>query len=183
MRIAISGTHCCGKSSLIEAFLVGHPDYIHEPEAYEALQDLHGETFAAEPSADDFYRQLEYQVARVQEYRVGDLVIFERSPADYLAYMLALQNLGRESADAALTDRALPIIKDAVALLDLIVYLPAMGNAPDSEDPKLRNAVDTCLENILLHDEFALFTANGPIIIEASGTTAERLRALEMALG
>src|SRR5262249_46260868 len=55
MRVAISGTHGCGKSTLIEAFLLDHGDYVHEPEPYEALQDLYGEVFAEEPSADDFY--------------------------------------------------------------------------------------------------------------------------------
>lgn len=29
MRVAISGTHCCGKSTLIDAFLLGHRDYIY----------------------------------------------------------------------------------------------------------------------------------------------------------
>ena len=34
---------------------LGHRDYVHEPEAYEALQDLYAEASAAEPSADEFY--------------------------------------------------------------------------------------------------------------------------------
>ncbi len=41
MRVAISGTHCCGKSTLIDAFLLAHSDYVHEPEAYVALQDMY----------------------------------------------------------------------------------------------------------------------------------------------
>src|SRR6185295_8260084 len=96
MRIAISGTHCCGKSTLIDQFLLAHPDFAHEPEPYEALQDDYGETFAAEPCAEDFYRQLEYNAGRLREYGRGDRVIFERSPADYLAYMLALSALHRD---------------------------------------------------------------------------------------
>ena len=55
MRVAISGTHGCGKSTLIDAFLLDHRDYLHEPEPYEALQDLYGEAFGAEPSSEDFY--------------------------------------------------------------------------------------------------------------------------------
>lgn len=98
MRIAISGTHCCGKSTLIEAFRLRHRDYVHEPEAYEALQEFYGEGFGDEPTADDFYRQLEYQVDRLRQYGVGDRVIFERSPVDYLAYLLALGDLDRDTA-------------------------------------------------------------------------------------
>ena len=57
MRVAISGTHCCGKSTLIDAFLSSHDTYSHEPEPYEALQDLYGEDFGAEPGADEFSAQ------------------------------------------------------------------------------------------------------------------------------
>jgi hypothetical protein len=184
MRVAVSGTHCCGKSTLIDAFLSGHSDYVHEPEAYEALQDLYDENFAAEPSADEFYRQLEYHVGRLHAYRTGDCVMFERSPADYLAYLLALGDLDRDTADAQLVERSLEVVRGSIALLDAIVLLRANGDGgvPDSEDPELRRAVDIRLEGILLDDEFGLFTASHPTVIEAHGTTGQRLRTLEMAL-
>ena len=182
MRIAISGAHCCGKSTLIDAFLLKHDDYIHEPEAYEALQDLHGETFAAEPSADDFYRQLEYQIVRLQQYNVGDRIIFERSPADYLAYLLALVDLNRETADIELAERSIEMVRDAITLLDIIMFLPAGGSVDDSEDPQLRRVVNRLLENIILNDEYDMFTAKRPMILEASGDTQERLRRLEQVL-
>lgn len=184
MRVAISGTHASGKSTLIEAFLLGHGDYLHEPEPYEALQDLYGEAFGAEPSSDDFYRQLEYQVERLNNYRVGDRVIFERSPVDFLAYLLALNDLGREQVDRALAERSIAMAKGAVALLDMIVYLPLTGGGvvAEFEDPELRRAVDTRLEGILLDDDFGLFVARGPSVVEAPGTTAQRLQTLDDAL-
>jgi len=95
MRIAISGTHCCGKTTLIDAFLTTHPEFHHEPEAYEALV-VRGEEFSAEPSADDFVRQLEYCVNRLNEFGPGDDMIIERCPADYIAYLLALEKLRRD---------------------------------------------------------------------------------------
>jgi hypothetical protein len=39
MRLAISGTHCSGKTTLVEAFLLAHSEYIHEPEPYEQMQE------------------------------------------------------------------------------------------------------------------------------------------------
>lgn len=185
MRVAISGTHCSGKSTLVDAFLLSHGDYVHEPEAYEALQGVYGEAFAAEPSADDFYRQLEYNVARLHRYRVGDRVIFERSPVDYLAYLLALRDLDRDTADAQLAERSIGVVRGAVALLDLIVFLPASGwggGVPDSEDPELRRIVDDRLDGILIDDDFDMFTASCPSVLEAIGTTAQRLQMLETAL-
>ena len=39
MRVAVSGSHSTGKSTLIAAFLAKCPEYVHEPEAYEELAD------------------------------------------------------------------------------------------------------------------------------------------------
>lgn len=185
MRVAISGTHCNGKSTLIDAFLRSHEDYLFEPEAYEALGDLYGEAFAAEPTADDFYRQLEYQVGRLGEYRAGDRIVFERSPVDYVAYLLALSDLDREEAAVTLTEQSIEIARGGVRKLDLIVYLPIDGgsaNAGGAEDPYLRRAVDERLASILVDDDFDIFTPNRPMVVEARGTTAQRLRAVENAL-
>src|SRR4026207_2392916 len=109
MRVAVSGTHCSGKSTLIDAFLSTHHEFAHEPEPYEALNDLYGEVFGAEPSAEDFFRQLEYQTERLDHYYLGDSVIFDRSPVDFLAYLLALDDLRRDTADAALTKQAFSV--------------------------------------------------------------------------
>jgi hypothetical protein len=183
MRVAVSGTHCSGKSTLIDAFLSAHADYAFEPEPYEALNDVYGEGFGSEPSADDFFRQLEYHVERLHHFRPGDRVIFERSPADFVAYLLALEDLRRDTADAALTKQGISAAGNAVALLDVIVYVPASDvPAPESEDPKLRRAVDARLEQILLEDVMGLFTNDGPLILELAGPTAQRLRGLEAAL-
>jgi len=39
MRIAVSGTHGTGKSTLIDEFLGAHPDFVHEPEPYAVMVD------------------------------------------------------------------------------------------------------------------------------------------------
>jgi hypothetical protein len=183
MRVAVSGTHCSGKSTLIDAFLSAHAEYVYEPEPYEALNDLYGEGFGAEPSAEDFFRQLEYQIERLHQYRLGDRVIFERSPADFVAYLLALDDLGRDTADAALTKQSITAAKNAVVSLDLIVYVPATDvPAPELEDPKLRRAVDVRLERMLLDDDLGLFANDRPLILDLAGTTVQRLRGLEAAL-
>ena len=42
MRVAISGTHACGKSTLIDEFLLVHPEFTHEPEPYTVLDEDYG---------------------------------------------------------------------------------------------------------------------------------------------
>ena len=185
MRVAVSGTHCSGKSTLIEEFLVDHTDFAHEPEPYTVLQDDYGEVFAGEPSADDFYRQLAFNVERLRCYASGARVIYERSPVDFLAYLLALNDLQRDKESAGLVERSLALVTDGIKHLDLIVFLPLedeRATVPDSEDRELRSAVDDRLMGILGDDDFKLFPSNCPVVLEARGTTAQRLKMLERAL-
>jgi len=185
MRIAISGTHCCGKSTLIDEFLQAHPDFAHEPEPYQALQEEHGETFAAEPCAEDFHRQLEYNVGRLRRRRSGDPVIYERSPADFVAYMFALAKLGRDPDAARVLENSLELARDGITLLDMIVFLPAsdlQSDVAEIEDPKLRRAVDRRLESILIDDDLGWFASDHDRVLQASGTTAQRLQMIEDAI-
>jgi hypothetical protein len=185
VRIAISGTHCCGKSTLIDEFLRAHPDFAHQPEPYEALQEEHGETFTAEICAEDFYRQLEYNFGRLRNYGPGDLVIYERSPADFVAYTLALVDLGRDRDATRVLESSLEMARDAIAHLDMVVFLQAsdlLGEVANSGDPKLRRAVDRQLGRILIDDELGWLASDHPIVLQASGTTAQRLQTMEDAL-
>jgi hypothetical protein len=48
MRIAISGSHSLGKSTLVSDFLKSHPNYDFEDEPYRALRQVHEIKFAEE---------------------------------------------------------------------------------------------------------------------------------------
>jgi len=184
MRIAVSGTHCCGKSTLIAEFLSKHPDFAHEPEPYVTLQENYGEVFPAEPSVDDYFQQLEFNVERLKLYKTGDRVIYERSPVDFLAYVLALYELQRERQACWFVEKSLHIVSNAVELLDLIVFLPLEDDEEfiGSDDPELRSAVNSRLAGILCDGDFNVFQNNRPCILEARGSTAERLLMMEAAI-
>jgi len=184
MRIAVCGTHCCGKSTIIEEFLLTHPDFTHEPEPYRVLEEDYGEVFDAEPSPDDFYRQLEFIAGRLRCYQRGERVIFERSPVDFLAYLLAITDLGRRGGAGYVIDRSIAMVREAIQLLDLIVFLPLNDSGSDTgdEDPELRWAVNSRLEDIFNNDDFNLFTSDRPLTLQATGSTAQRLRMLERAV-
>ena len=163
MRIAVAGTHGVGKSTLIEEFLRLHPEFEYEPEPYAVMVEDYGEEFSAEPCVEDFLRQLEFNLERLRQH--SENVIYERCPLDFLAYLKALDS----NVSEALSER----ISDAMQQLDLIVYLPR-DDASDGEYPKLRRAVDHQLNEIL--------TSTNVTVVEATGSTAQRLRAVENAL-
>ena len=163
MRIAVSGTHGVGKSTLIDEFLRLHPELEHEPEPYEVLVEEYGEEFSQEPCVEDFLRQLEFNLERLSQHASN--VIYERCPLDFLAYLSALEAKVPED----LKER----ISEAMQQLDLIVYLPLEHESND-EFLKLRRAMDHELSKIL--------TLTTVTVIEATGSTAQRLRTVENAL-
>lgn len=168
MRIAVSGTHGVGKTTLIDEFLRTRPEYAHEPEPYVVMVEDLGEEFG-EPCVDDFRRQLEFNINRLQHYAFGAKVIFERCPRDFLAYIYALDHRSADSLVGPLTD--------VMQHLDLVVYLPLEADAVSDEYAKLQKAVDRRLSAMFREDNLATCQT-----VEASGSTAHRLRILENAL-
>lgn len=169
MRIAVSGTHGVGKSTLIDEFLQRHPEFIHEPEPYTVLVEDLGEEFSSEPCVEDFRRQLEFNIDRLQQYSADENVIYERCPVDFLAY---IDTLDPKTAEA-LRDSVL----EAINNLDVIVFLPFDGESGE-EYPKLQRAVDRKLSSIFRDDELETHA----IVVEAEGSTAQRLRIIEQAI-
>ncbi|TYL53529.1 AAA family ATPase [Agromyces mariniharenae] len=179
MRIAVAGTHASGKSTLVADFLAAHREYEHEPEPYEWLdEDLEA------PDAGSFFRQLQLAVRSSGEHGPGERAIAERSPLDFLAYLMALDELDRGGRSADLTARAEPLAAAGMRCIDLLVVLP-LGSGSDridvdgSEDPALREAMnDVLLE--LVHDTGLV--GEHAAVVEISGTPVQRLAALEAAL-
>ena len=172
MRVAVSGTHGVGKSTLIDEFVRRHPEFVHEPEPYTVLVEDLGEEFSAEPCVEDFLRQLEFNIDRLQQHAPEENVIFERCPVDFLAYIHALDPQSGETL--------LESVSEAMQHLDLIVYLPL--EAPTDEFPKLQRAVDRRLGSIFRNDEFGIISSTNATVVEAEGTTDRRLCTLENAI-
>ena len=179
MRIAVSGTHASGKTTLIEMFLSSHPRFAFEPEPYVVLQEIYGEAFAERPDVDDFARQLAVNKEALARYEPHDDVIFERCPADFVAYMAAVD-------ETYALDPWIATARGSIARLDLIVFLPLDPRAPievaEIEDRELREAVDERLHDILVNDEFDLFAGGKPAVIEVRGSVEQRLNLVNRAL-
>lgn len=150
MRIAISGTHFSGKSTLVEALSEALPHYTTVDEPYYLLQE-EGYEFAELPSIEDFEQQLERSIESLEERTPN--IVFDRCPADILGYLLS-------HPDVELFDlRAwLPRVQAAINTLDLIVFLPI--EVPDrivlplSQDAAYRQRVDEKLKEIILENSF-----------------------------
>ena len=162
-----------------------HSDYVHEPEPYEWLEDLYGEAAGEEPDGEQFHRQLQLSVERLRDYEPGSRVIFERSPVDFLAYVLALSDLQRTGRDCALVASMAELAAVGMGQLDLLVVLSLNDAdgiaAPESEDLELREAMNDQLLDLITTDPYSLF-GGGVRVVEIHGSRDERLPVLERAV-
>lgn len=173
MRIVVSGTHASGKSTLIADFAGRHPDFEVFGDTYEFLDDA-----PDEPDAATFAAQFAISVERLLEHDGGN-VIAERGPLDFLAYLEALEQLGRPTRGGAPTARMLERAASAMATVDALVLLPLNTRdrieiAPE-EDPELRDAMNDAL--LEFADDPTMI--GDATVVEITGDPSARLAQLE----
>jgi energy-coupling factor transporter ATP-binding protein EcfA2 len=116
VRIAFSGSHRVGKSTLVELLAGALPHYTTVDEPYYLLEE-EGYECSETPSVEDFEAQLERSLATLEEGERN--VLFDRCPADIFAYLFAHDDAGAFDADEWL-DRT----REAMQTLDLVVFVP-----------------------------------------------------------
>jgi hypothetical protein len=177
MRIAVSGTHASGKSTLIADFAAAHPHYETMPDPFELLDEQFDQ-----PSPGMLLRQLRVTTDRLEQTDSRD-VIAERSPLDFLAYLLALGELDRATASDEVFERARELTASALCHVDLLVLLPLNARdriwIGDDEDPDLREATDAALLDLINDLDLIPGTAR---VLEITGDRETRLSTLEVAV-
>jgi hypothetical protein len=161
VRIAVSGSHRTGKSTLITAFLDGRPEYLHEPEAFETLADEIELLEGGVPAPDGLRALLDYTVSALESRADDANVVFERSPMDYLAYAAASGEAWPAASRGEFLRACAPLVRASLPRLQLIAYvpLPPKGSVrlDAGESPRFRKRVDERLRSALFDDAFDLF--------------------------
>jgi len=165
LRVAFSGAHRTGKTTLLEAVSEQLRGYEAVDEPYRQLED-EGVEFGDPPSIEDFEAQLARSIENVGES--GPKTLFDRCPFDLVAYLQALDE------DYDYDDR-LDAIRDAMGKLDLVVFVPIESPdqiaVPEHEDRALRRRVDARLHTLLVEDAHGF----GIEVLEVRGSLAERV--------
>ncbi len=165
MRIAISGSHATGKSSLVAELSHRVADFATIEEPYYLLE-ADGYVFDTPPTTDDFVALLERAVALLGERREAP-VLFDRSPADYLAYIAAKHVKARSDLRDLTT-----AVASALETLDLVVFVSVerADRIAGAELPRLRRRVDRFLREMLIEGAWGFDVP----VLEVHGTVAER---------
>lgn len=167
MRIAVTGTHQVGKTTLAEAIadaLSGH-DLVEEP-YHDMAAD--GHVFLHPPTVEDFEDQLEHALLAMTEDRAD--VVFDRCALDLMAYLLVAAP-DHQGVFAEWGER----VRRAMRSLELVVFVPIKD--PDrvgvagGELADYRPAVNEHLRDFLFGDRLSL-----PLeVLEVHGSPRQRV--------
>ena len=192
MRIAISGSHSLGKSTLVWDWVKRHPEYTREEEPFRALDaEMYDIRFRQESNRLHNGIQMYYNASRVNLYSsVNDCVIFDRASVDYIAYSQYTADKKTTDIDDAFVHAMVPRVRETLQRLDLVVFVPMTDRWPvDMEDDGIRPVdlpyraeVDAIFKQIYRDERFSLMPEmNRPKLIELWGSREQRLDRLHQA--
>ena len=194
MRIAVSGSHSLGKSTVVDDWVAARRDYRREEEPYLAL-GLHGPYEIRFRDASTRLHngiQLYYCISRVHRYATSEAdVVFDRAPVDYLAYSQFTADCGTTDIDDAFVESMVPAVRESLDHLDILAFVPESKRWPvEMEDDGIRpvdleyrDGVDAIFKQIYREGRFAVMpSANPPLLVELVGPRERRLEQLEEAI-
>ena len=193
MRIAVSGAHSQGKSTLVWDWVKRHPHYIREEEPFRALH-AEGYDIQFRQNCNRLHNgiQMYYNASRVNLYTsLNQCVIFDRAPVDYIAYSQYTADKGTTDIDDAFVEAMVPRVRETLRRLDLLVFVPMTDLWPvDMEDDGIRPVdlpyraeVDAIFKQIYRDKRYDVMPKQDPPkLIELWGSREERLERLDQAL-
>jgi len=194
MRIAISGSHSLGKSTVVRDWLNSNPDYLWEDEPYRALS-LNGPyeiAFQDESTRLHNGLQLFYSISRVHRYSsMTDNVIFDRCPIDYLAYSQYTAETGKTDIDSDFVLSMVDAVRESLDHLDILAFVPSSIEWPvlieedgiRPLDVEYRDSVDLIFKKIYRENLYNLSPVFGNLkLIELIGDQTQRLHQIQEAI-
>jgi hypothetical protein len=170
VRIVVSGTHASGKSTLVSDLALALRGYAQLPDPFELVDHANA------VGAASFGQQLIVTAERLVDLPPGCDVVAERGPVDFLAYLAASADLGRGSVAPDLMASLRAVTAEAMGHVDLLVVLPLEPPdaiwVPDDEDPRLREAMDAHLLDLVEDDDLVGSVGR---IVEVTGPPELRL--------
>lgn len=133
MRLAISGTACTGKSTLVKSFLNKWPMYVTPCKTYRDVISENNLSHSSNTSDETQLTILNWMMEEQTKYPKGSKVIYDRCPLDNLAYTLHANALGKVSDETAAA--TISFVKESMRDLDIIFWL--------KHNPKIKIVKDT----------------------------------------
>jgi hypothetical protein len=194
MRIAISGSHSLGKSTVVNDWVELNGDYLREEEPYRVLS-LRGpyEILFREASTRLHNGiQMYYSIGRLNRYFThAEQVIFDRAPVDYIAYSQYTANQRLTDIDDDFVLSMVSAVRESLERLDILAFVPKSDDWPVAMeddgirpvDHSYRDEVDAIFKQIYRDGRFDILPKKSPpLLIELVGSPEHRLLQLAHAV-
>ena len=123
MRIAISGTANCGKSTLVKNILAVWDNYKTPSKTYRDLIKEKELPHSSATSVDTQWDVLNFMIDQLQGTTTKSNIVFDRCPLDNLAYTLWAFDNNKEGFTMDYVNKAIKLTKEALRHLDVIFLL------------------------------------------------------------
>lgn len=193
MRIAISGTACQGKTTLIKDFLEQWPVYSTPKKTYRDIITENNLEHSSKTNKKTQWDILNFQIKELSKYRVEDNIIFDRCPLDNLVYSIWSSEQKDSDIDDEFINKCLPLVRESFRNLDIIFFTPItkVAEVPLEEDgvrdtdKKLIEEIDHLFKGIHRdyeqNDKTQFFVVDDkPAIIEVFGNRRERIEIIKL---
>lgn len=124
MRIAISGSACQGKSTLVNDFLTNWPMYKRSNESYrKAIKDK-GIKHSKQATQESQWTLLNCLLDDLQNTSKDEYIIFDRCCLDNIVYSLWSNEKKNTDIDDEFIKKCIPLVQQSMHYLDIIFFLP-----------------------------------------------------------
>jgi len=195
MRIAISGTACQGKTTLIRDFLDQWPSYTTPEKTYRDIIKENNLDHSSKTNKKTQKNILDFMIKEQKKYRNSDNVIFDRCPLDNLIYSMWATEQSELDIDNKFVKKCIPLVRESFRNLDIIFFTPITKVAPvqleeddlRDSDPKITEEIDCIFKAMhreyMDNDASVFFVKDDkPGIIEVFGNRRERIEVIKLYL-
>lgn len=123
-KIAVSGTACQGKTTLLADIKAEWPQFIQPEKTYRDLVNEKGLVINKHGNKESQKAILDFMVDQVKSQYGNKTVLFDRCPLDNLVYTLWLHETGASDIDEEFVRYSINQVKDASRYLDCIFFIP-----------------------------------------------------------
>ena len=195
MRIAISGTACQGKSTLIKDFLEKWPNYKTLDKSYRDVIAVQGLEHSSSTNKVTQWAILNVMIDEFQKTNKDDNIIFDRCPLDNIVYSIWSEAKKESDVDEEFIKKCMPLVRESLRFVDIIFFTPITKVAPvELEEGDLRDTNKEYIEEIdnifkavnrdYMNNQKSTFFVEDdrPAIIEVFGNRRERIELIKLYL-
>jgi len=190
MRIAISGTACQGKTTLLNDFLQTYKTYKTPDTTYR--QVITDNKHSKQADVETQWKILDFMSEQLTQYSAQDDIIYDRCPLDNLVYSLWCYERNIDGFDKEYIDKTINMFRETMKFLDIIFFIPVTrvstveieGNEQRETDAQYIKEIDNLFKAMYqqwLQPESSFFEKDDrPAIIEVFGNPQERLHMVKL---